>query len=58
MVAGRAGHPPRLRGQGSAVAGYAHAPDTALLQAADAVAARIAMALDGGAEVIALPQAA
>jgi integrase len=37
---------------------YMHMPDPALLSAADRVAGRIAAALDGGAEVITLPQAA
>ncbi len=37
---------------------YMHICDPALLSAADRVAARIAAALDGGAEVIPLPQAA
>jgi hypothetical protein len=35
-----------------------HMPDPALLMAADRVAARIAAALDGGAEIIPLPTAA
>jgi integrase len=37
---------------------YMHMPDPALLTAADRVAARIAAALDGTAEIIPLPQAA
>jgi integrase len=37
---------------------YMHVPDPALLMAADRVAARIAAALDGGAEIIPLPTAA
>jgi site-specific recombinase XerD len=37
---------------------YMHMPDPALLMAADRVAARIAAALDGGAEIIPLPTAA
>ena len=37
---------------------YMHVPDPALLMAADRVAARIAVALEGGADIILLPTAA